>query len=170
MKAKIAITVSVLLLGTITTANADLYIQSPSGLTQSQWNATDSYKNFSCPAGYMRSEGVDMNFTITNADDFYYAECLPQRQFPPVPIFYTEPNVNVTPLPTSTQTETSTATVTPSVTTPVSNNTATVISETTTAVTETATATSTSTTFESLYAQIMALFTQLLALIAKLKG
>jgi hypothetical protein len=168
MKAKIAIAVSALLLGTITTANADLYLESPRGLTQSQWNNSDTYQNFICPAGYGRGEGVDMNFTSTRSDDFWFVRCTPIQVTTIIPMPTTTPTPVVTPAPT--QSETSTATVTPSVTTPVSNNTATVISETTTAVTETTTATSTSTTFESLYAQIMALFTQLLALIAKLKG
>lgn len=167
MKAKIVIAVSALLLGTITTANADLYIESPRGVTQSQWNNSDTYKNFACPAGYGRGEGVDMNFTTNKNDDFWYVNCFPLEVFQPTPIYTTTP----APVETSTTSvETSTATVTPSVTTPVNNSTASVISETTTTVTETTTATNTSTTFESLYAQIMALFTQLMALIAKLKG
>jgi hypothetical protein len=163
MKAKIVIATSALLLGTITTANADLYIESPRGVTQSQWNNSDTYKNFTCPAGYGRGEGVDMNFTSTRSDDFWYVSCSPREVFEPTPI------LTPTPAPTSTPAitpaETSTATVTPTVTTPVNNSTATVISETTTA-----TATNASTTFDSLFAQIMALFTQLMALIAKLKG
>ncbi len=159
MKAKIAITVSALLLGTITTANADLYIQSPLGLTQEQWNATDTYKNFNCPAGYGRGEGVDMNFTSTRADDYWFVSCSPREVSEPTPIYTTTPSpVSST---TPTRTETSTATVTPTVA-PTSSAT------TTTAVTDTTTATSASVTVDSLYAQIMALFTQLLALIAKI--
>ncbi len=158
MKAKIAITVSALLLGTITTANADLYIQSPQGLTQSQWNATDTYRNFNCPAGYGRGEGVDMNFTSTRSDDYWYVSCTP-IVVTPTPIYTTTPTpvVSTTPAPT----ETSTVTVTPTVT-PTPSTT------TTPAVTDTTTATSASITVDSLYAQIMALFTQLLALIAKM--
>jgi hypothetical protein len=164
MKAKIAITVSALLLGTITTANADLYIQSPIGLTQAQWNASDAYKNFTCPAGYGRGEGVDLNFTTSRADDFWFVSCeeIIVRPITPTPIATT------TPVPT--QTETSTATTTPSTTTPTNSTTTAVTPDTVTATTETTTATITSVTVQSLYAQIMALFTQLLALIAKLNG
>jgi spore germination protein YaaH len=164
MKAKIALAVSALLIGTITTANADLYIESARGITQEQWNATDSYKNFSCPSGYMRGDGMDMNFTSSRADDFYYVNCSPIIVYTPRPIETIEP--------TPAQTDTSTATVVSNTTAPQNNNTATVTTETATVVTETttATATSTSTTFESLYAQIMALLTQILALIAKLQG
>jgi hypothetical protein len=162
MKAKIAITVTALLLGTITTANADLYLQSPTGLTQSEWQDSSSYKIFNCPDGYIRSEGIDLNFTTSRADDFYFIECLPARVFPPAPVFTTTPApvTVITPAPT----ETSTVTVTPSVTPTPSPITST---ETTTAITETTTATIASNTIDSLYAQIMALFTQLLALIAK---
>ena len=162
MKAKIAITVSAILLGTITTANADLYIQSPQGLTQAQWNATDTYKNFNCPAGYGRGEGVDMNFTTSRADDFWFVSCEPRVVYEPTPI--------VTPTPVPTQIETSTATTTPSTTTPTNSTTTAVTPDTVTATTETTTATIASVTVQSLYAQIMALFTQLLALIAKLNG
>ena len=161
MKAKIAVTVSALLIGTITTAHADLYIESPRGITQSQWNNSETYKNFICPAGYGRGEGVDMNFTSTRADDFYYVSCTPREVFTPTPIYTTTPTPVVTPTPT--QTETSTATVTTSTTSPVSNSTTVITPDTTTA-------TSASTTFESLYAQVMALLTQILALIAKLQG
>jgi cell division septation protein DedD len=162
MKAKIAIAVSALLLGTITTANADLYIQSPVGLTQAQWNASDAYKNFTCPAGYGRGEGIDMNFTTSRADDYWFVSCTP-IVVTPTPIYTTTPTpvVSTTPAPT----ETSTVTVTPS---PAPTPSPTTNTETTTAVTETTTATSASVTVDSLYAQIMALFTQLLALIAKL--
>jgi hypothetical protein len=166
MKAKITIAVTVLLLGTITTANADLYIQSPTGLTQAQWNATDTYKNFTCPSDYARSEGVDMNFTTTRADDYWFASCSPREVFLPSPIYTTQPtSPTITP---PANTETSTVTVTPNTTSPT-NNTATVVTDTRTATTETTTATTvTSNTIDSLYAQIMALFTQLLALIANL--
>lgn len=160
MKTKIAIVVSALLIGAIAPANADLYVQSPTGLTQAQWNATDTYKNFACPSGYARGEGVDMNFTTSRADDYWFVSCTLIVETPPRPI-YVEPTP--TPTPTLAQTETSTATV-------VSNTTPAVVAETTTTVTETTTATITSVTVQSLYAQIMALLTQLMALIAKLNG
>jgi hypothetical protein len=168
MKAKIAITVSALLLGTITTANADLYIQSPIGLTQAQWNASDAYKNFTCPAGYGRGEGIDMNFTTSRADDFWFVSCSLIDVFVEPETLRPTPIVTPSPTPSSTpsSTETVTATVAPSPTPAPSPTTTT---ETTTAVTDTTTATSASVTVDSLYAQIMALFTQLLALIAKLQ-
>lgn len=162
MKTKIAITVSALLLGTITTANADLYIQSPRGISQSEWNSSDTYKNFTCPAGYGRGEGVDMNFTTDRSDDFWFANCTPAVVLTPLPSYTTAPTVE--PTPVTTPTETSTVTVTPAVSTTF------VVTDTATATTDTTTATSASTTFESLYAQIMALLTQILALIAKLQG
>jgi hypothetical protein len=165
MKAKITIAVTVLLLGTITTANADLYIQSPIGLTQAQWNSSDAYRNFSCPAGHGRGEGVDMNFTTTRADDYWFVSCTPIVVVTPTPI----PTPIVTPTPTPTQTETSTATVVSTVTAPTNNTPSNVVTDTRTATTETTTATTVkSNTIDSLYAQIMALFTQLLALIANL--
>jgi hypothetical protein len=165
MKAKIVIAVSALLIGAIAPANADLYIQSPTGLTQAQWLESDTYKTFNCSAGYMRSEGIDLNFTTSRADDFYFIECLPIRVFPPTPIFTAIPTpvTVITPTPV----ETSTVTITP-ITTPVLG--AVTVTETITASTETTTATITSVTVQSLYAQIMALLTQLMALIAKLNG
>lgn len=158
MKAKIAIAVSALTISTITTAHADLYIQSPRGISQTEWNNSDTYKNFICPSGYGRGEGVDMNFTTTRADDFYFVECSP-IVVAPMPIYTTTP---VTPTPTP-QTDTATVTTTVSATTPTTSN-------TTPVVTETTTATTASVTIQSLYAQIMALFTQLLALIVKING
>lgn len=168
MKAKIAIAVSALILGTITTANADLYIQSPSGVTQEQWNQTDAYKNFTCPDGYGRAEGVDLNWTANRADDFYYVSCN-AIILPPSTTALIPSTPEPTPQPTAIS-ETSTATVTLNATAPVSSNTPTVVSNETTTVTDTTTAKTASTTIDSLYAQIMALFTQLLALIAKLQG
>jgi hypothetical protein len=162
MKAKIVIAVLALLLGTITTANADLYVESPRGVTQAEWNNSDSYKNFNCPSGYARGEGVDMNFTTNRADDFWFVNCSPIVVYEPTPIY------TPTPTPTATQSETSTATVVSTVTTPTNNTPSNVVTDTSTATTDTATATITNVTIDSLYTQIMALFTQLLALIAKL--
>jgi hypothetical protein len=172
MKAKIAIAVSALLIGAISPAKADVYIASPFGLTQAQWNAMDEYKNFTCPDGYSRGEGVDSNYTATRADDFWFISCTPNVINEPKIIWDTTQIIPVTP-PSETSTVSAGSSVISagsSVTAPINNDTATVVSETKTVVTETATATSKSTTFESLYAQVMALLTQILALIAKLNG
>jgi hypothetical protein len=175
MKAKIAIAVSALLLGTITTANANYYIESPRGITQAEWNASEVYKNFICPSGYGRGEGLDMNYTTTRTDDFWFVSC--------ELIVVTQPNPSYPTDLSNMPTPTEITPVVPDNTAPVISDTATVVVETATTVTpapaptsttitttETTTATSTSTTFESLYAQIMALLTQILALIAKLNG
>ena len=161
MKAKIVIAVSALLIGVIAPANADLYIQSPTGLTQEQWNASDAYKNFNCPNNYGREEGVDLNFTTTRADDYWYVSCAPRVEVTPM-------RIDVAPIQVTTPPPVVTETVTATVTT--NNITPAVTIETATTVSETTTATITSVTVQSLYAQIMALLTQLMALIAKLNG
>lgn len=51
-------------------------IQSSPGVTQSQWEATSTYQNWSCPAGAGRAGGVDMAFTTTNADDTWFNYCV----------------------------------------------------------------------------------------------
>jgi hypothetical protein len=51
-------------------------ISSAPGLTQSQWEATDTYKAFSCPVGAGNGIGVDLNFTTTNSDDTQFAYCV----------------------------------------------------------------------------------------------
>ena len=51
-------------------------ISSAPGVIQSQWESTDTYKAFSCPAGAGNGTGVDMNFTTTNSDDTYFAYCV----------------------------------------------------------------------------------------------
>jgi hypothetical protein len=169
MKTKITIAIATLLISTTTSAHADLSIQSPRGITQSQWTASSEYQNFQCPVGTVGNIGINMNFTETKSDDFYYINCRPIVV--PVPrveettTVITQPIVPTIPK----QTETSTVTVTPSTTTPTNNTTIAVTSDTVTATTETTTAIITSVTVESLYAQIMALFNQLLALIAKLQ-
>lgn len=169
MKAKIVIATSALLLGTITTANADLYIESPRGITQSEWSNSNTYKNFVCPADYWRGEGVDMNFTSDKTDDFWFVKCEPIVIFTPKPLPINA-SVGVAPTVSLPQLETNTVTVVPSDITATNNTTTAVTPDTVTATTETTTATIASVTVQSLYTQIMALFTQLLALIAKLNG
>jgi hypothetical protein len=51
-------------------------IWSQPGVTQSQWESTDTYKAFSCPAGAGNGMGVDMNFTTSNSDDRWFAYCV----------------------------------------------------------------------------------------------
>jgi len=51
-------------------------IWSQPGVTQSQWEATDAYKAFSCPSGSGNGMGVDMNFTTSNSDDRWFAYCV----------------------------------------------------------------------------------------------
>jgi hypothetical protein len=70
----------VLAVATAQTANA-FDLQSPRGISQSEWNASSEYQNFQCPANSARGEGVDMNFTTNRADDFYFVTCTP-RQIP----------------------------------------------------------------------------------------
>ena len=55
-------------------------IQSTPGVTQSQWESTDTYKNWSCPANSGRAMGVDLNFTTTNSDDYWFNYCVKQWQ------------------------------------------------------------------------------------------
>jgi hypothetical protein len=51
-------------------------IWSQPGVTQSQWESTDTYKAFSCPSGAGNGMGVDMNFTTSNSDDRWFAYCV----------------------------------------------------------------------------------------------
>ncbi len=51
-------------------------ITSSAGLTQAQWEATDTYKSFVCPTGSGKAVGVDMNFTTTRSDDRWFAYCV----------------------------------------------------------------------------------------------
>jgi len=51
-------------------------ITSATGVSQSSWKSTSTYKNFQCPAGSGRATGVDMNFTISQSDDKWFAYCV----------------------------------------------------------------------------------------------
>jgi hypothetical protein len=51
-------------------------ITSSPGLTQTQWEATSTYKSFVCPTGSGKAVGVDMNFTTTQSDDRWFAYCV----------------------------------------------------------------------------------------------
>ncbi len=50
-------------------------LESAPGQSQSDWEATDAYKAFVCPAGTLRGGGVDMNFTTDRGDDKYFVTC-----------------------------------------------------------------------------------------------
>ena len=119
-------------------ANAD-GIKSSLGMRQAEWMATSTYQNFKCPAGTVKSEGVDMNFTSDNSDDYWFANCvifpassavskpiltpvsenLNQIETSTVTSVATQPIVTQTviPTPAPTVTNTSTANTTLSVTT-----------------------------------------------------
>lgn len=51
-------------------------ITSSPGISQSQWEATATYKSFICPTGSEKAMGVDMNFTTTRSDDTWFAYCV----------------------------------------------------------------------------------------------
>lgn len=96
-------------------------IQSPKGISQSDWNASSAYKNFQCPAGTGRGEGVDMNFTTDKSDDFYFVECnsispvyLP-KVIVPAPILTPATPVSTTPVQSETSTATTVSSVSPTI-------------------------------------------------------
>ncbi len=62
-------------------------LDSAPGQSQSDWEATDAYKAFTCPEGTLRGVGVDLNFTSDRSDDKYFVTC-------------DEPAPSVTPSPT----------------------------------------------------------------------
>jgi hypothetical protein len=102
----------VIALASAQSANAD-GIRSPLGISQAEWNASETYKNFVCPQNTSRGEGVDMNFTTTQSDDFWFVNCNPIIQIAPRPVHveqFPSPTLVVTPITTPTQTETTTAT------------------------------------------------------------
>ena len=55
-------------------------ISSAPGQSQSDWESTSTYLNWSCPAYSGRAVGVDLNFTPTSTDDVRYNYCV--KQFP----------------------------------------------------------------------------------------
>jgi len=95
-----------------TPAHADsTRIESPRGITQSEWSASDTYRNFQCASNENRAEGVDMNFTTNRNDDYWFVECSPRVVAPvyiPTPITTTPPVV-VTPDTATVVTDTTTA-------------------------------------------------------------
>jgi hypothetical protein len=78
-------------------------LDSAPGQSQSDWEATDAYKAFTCPEGTLRGVGVDLNFTTDRSDDTYFVTC-------------DEPAPTLTPSPTSTPAPESSTVSTPVVT------------------------------------------------------
>jgi hypothetical protein len=168
MKKKL-IAISVITVMSITPAFAN-YIESPRGISQSEWHASSTYQNFQCPTGTSRGEGVDMNFTTTRSDDFYFVTCSPIIIIPtptPTPVISETSTVTVIPIITentnisSSSTSSETTTITP---TPVVTETS-----TSTSTTPTNSTTSTTLTNSQLLTLIMNLINQLMALIAQMK-
>lgn len=153
MKKK-AILLAVTMTITTTPAIADMRIESNRGISQSEWNNSDTYKNFTCPADYGRGEGVDMNYTTTPSDDYWYAYCV--EPITPTPVIST-PTIS-TPI---TETSTVTSVNTNTNIAPVTTDTKTVTSNTNTTVTESVTVT-------QLMAQVTALIALVLQLLARM--
>ena len=55
-------------------------VTSASGLKQSEWEQTSVYKALICPAGSGRAGGVDLNFTVSQSDDRWFAYCVKSFQ------------------------------------------------------------------------------------------
>jgi hypothetical protein len=51
-------------------------IISPSGMKQAEWEQSSIYKALTCPAGSGRAGGVDLNFTVSQSDDRWFAYCI----------------------------------------------------------------------------------------------
>jgi hypothetical protein len=149
-KLKCLTCVAPILLGVVSTAYADFSrIESPRGITQSAWNASDTYKNFQCPAGTGRGEGVDMNFTTDRSDDYYFVTC--ETIVQPKQILLDTPTV------TAIQ-------PTVNVVTPIAN-----VVDTNTIKVDTTTSVAVKDNYQSLLSYIRQLINQLLSLIASIK-
>ena len=91
-------------------------LDSAPGQSQSDWEATDAYKAFTCPEGTLRGGGVDLNFTTDRSDDKYFVTCdEPSPVSTPTPdsSTVTSPSVTETvtaPTPTPTPTPTASST------------------------------------------------------------
>ena len=55
-------------------------ITSQPGVKQIDWEQTSTFKSFSCPAGSGRATGVDLNFTVAQSDDRWFAYCVKSIQ------------------------------------------------------------------------------------------
>ena len=91
-------------------------LDSAPGQSQSDWEATDAYKAFTCPEGTLRGGGVDLNFTTDRSDDKYFVTC-----DEPTPVSTPTPDSSTVTSPSVTETVTApTPTPTP---TPTANST-----------------------------------------------
>jgi hypothetical protein len=158
MKVKVIVVTIALTITATTYAVAD-GVQSPRGISQSDWNASSTYQNFQCPSGTARNEGVDMNYTTNRNDDYWFVTCDPIPVYVPAPINTTTPIATVS----------DTATVTTNNTNTISSNT-TITNTNTTVITPVATDTTTATTLTNadIYTQLSALFAKIFALLALL--
>lgn len=159
MKKK-AILLAVTLAITTTPAIADMRIESNRGISQSEWNNSSTYQNFSCPLGWGRGDGADMNYTTTRSDDYFYAYCIE-------PVIAT----SVTPTPISETSTVSNTVNTNTTVTPTILETATVVTNTntvTTPITTTNTTVTESVTVTQLIQQVTALIALVLRLLLKM--
>jgi hypothetical protein len=130
----------VLTMATAQTASA-FDLQSPRGISQNEWNASSEYLNFQCPTNTARGEGVDMNFTTTRADDFYFVRCTPIQIPTKIEIMETTTAITViTTQPVAPVTQ-NPIPVAPIETKTVTVETPTAVIDTTTALTDTSTVT-----------------------------
>ena len=91
-------------------------LDSAPGQSQSDWEATDAYKAFTCPEGTLRGAGVDLAFTSDRSDDKYFVTCDEPAPIttptsdsstvstPPVTETVTAPTPTPTPTPTASTT------------------------------------------------------------------
>ena len=150
-RTSIALALALTSISPIAQANEVSRIQSAPGQSQAAWNATPDYQAFQCPAGTLRGEGVDMNFTTDRSDDYYFAYCFEA----PAPA----PVITPTPAATSSPTvsETPTATTQPTTTQPsTSSGTSTTVASSTT--TETSTAATTTFDYQAFFQMFIAWF------------
>ena len=57
------------------------------GMSQAEWEASDTFKSFTCPDNASMGMGVDLNFTTNKNDDTWFVYCLKKEilsQFVPV--------------------------------------------------------------------------------------
>ena len=172
---KKAIAITALLVGTLTPANADVYVK-----VDANGNAVDNA--ILCDAVTCGDSSEYSRLTLKEGERYVlqgYGDAGIGNNNPNTAVKVDIPTQTWTVI--NTQTEqverifTPQADLTPVFVMPVETSTSTmdsttVVSDTATVTVETSTATSESTTFEALYAQIMALLTRILALIAKLNG
>jgi len=55
-------------------------VTSAAGIKQSDWEQSSTYKSLTCPVGSGKASGVDLNFTVSQSDDRWYAYCVKSFQ------------------------------------------------------------------------------------------